>query len=99
MRISGFTFSRNGSRLYYPIIESIASIIDFADIGDFIDKPVKSYSSGMTLRLAFSVIAHVDADLLIIDEALAVGDAFFIQKCMRFIRDFQKKRDLNFSFS
>jgi lipopolysaccharide transport system ATP-binding protein len=73
------------------IANRITSIMDFADIGEFIDKPVKSYSSGMTLRLAFAVIAHVDADLLIIDEALAVGDAVFIQKCMRFIRDFQKK--------
>ncbi|WP_341884219.1 ABC transporter ATP-binding protein [Synechococcus sp. UW140] len=62
----------------------------FADIGEFIEQPVKTYSSGMMVRLAFAVIAHVNADVLVIDEALAVGDAFFTQKCMRFLRDFMK---------
>lgn len=71
-------------------------IIDFADIGDHIDQPVKTYSSGMYVRLAFSVIAHVDADILVIDEALAVGDAVFTQRCMRFIRRFQQTGTLIF---
>jgi lipopolysaccharide transport system ATP-binding protein len=66
-------------------------IITFADIGDFIEQPVKTYSSGMMVRLAFAVIAHVDADILVVDEALAVGDAFFTQKCMRFLRGFMKE--------
>lgn len=78
------------------IEQRMQSILEFADIGEFIDQPVRSYSSGMSVRLAFAVIVHVDADILIIDEALAVGDAFFSQKCMRFLRDFQKKGTLLF---
>jgi lipopolysaccharide transport system ATP-binding protein len=76
------------------INQRYSEIVKFADIREFIDQPVKTYSSGMMVRLAFSVIAHVDADILVIDEALAVGDAIFTQKCMRFIREFQKKGTL-----
>jgi lipopolysaccharide transport system ATP-binding protein len=72
------------------IDDRFTAICEFADIGDFLDQPVKTYSSGMTVRLAFAVIAHVNADILIIDEALAVGDVFFTQKCMRFLRDFMR---------
>jgi lipopolysaccharide transport system ATP-binding protein len=66
------------------------SILNFSEIGDFIERPVKTYSSGMLVRLAFAVIAHVDADILVVDEALSVGDAFFVQKCMRFLRKFME---------
>jgi len=68
-----------------------ADIISFADIGDFFEQPLKTYSSGMLVRVAFAVIAHVDADILIVDEALAVGDDFFTQKCMRFLRSFMER--------
>jgi lipopolysaccharide transport system ATP-binding protein len=71
--------------------ERFEAIVAFADIGDFIDQPVKTYSSGMFVRLAFAVIANVDASVLVVDEALAVGDVFFSQKCMRFLHEFQEK--------
>ncbi|MGB2680552.1 MAG: ABC transporter ATP-binding protein, partial [Candidatus Competibacter sp.] len=74
----------------------LPEILAFADIGEFIDQPVKTYSSGMAVRLAFAVAAHVRADVLIIDEALAVGDVFFVQKCMRFLRKFQEEGTLFF---
>ena len=76
------------------IDEKYQDIVTFADIGAFINEPVRTYSSGMSLRLAFGVMAHVNPDILIIDEALAVGDAVFIQKCMRFLRDFKTRGNL-----
>ena len=78
------------------IDERFNEIAAFADIGDFIEQPIKTYSSGMVVRLAFAVIAHVNADILVIDEALAVGDAFFTQKCMRFLRNFMKDGTIMF---
>ena len=76
--------------------ERLDDIAAFADIGEFIDQPIKTYSTGMVLRLAFAVIAHVDAEILVIDEALAVGDAFFVQKCMRFLRRFMERGTILF---
>lgn len=69
----------------------MASIEEFAGIGDKIDRPVREYSSGMFARLAFAVCAHVDADILVVDEILGVGDAAFQQRSMRFLRHFRRK--------
>jgi lipopolysaccharide transport system ATP-binding protein len=72
------------------------SIATFADIGTFMDQPLKHYSSGMHARLAFAVCANVDADVLIVDEVLSVGDAAFQQKCMRFLNRFRLRGTLLF---
>lgn len=66
-----------------------AAIAAFADIGNFLDQPVRTYSTGMYVRLAFAVMAHVDADVLIVDEALAVGDIRFVQKCLQHLEQFR----------
>jgi lipopolysaccharide transport system ATP-binding protein len=67
------------------------AIASFAGIGEYMDQPVKHYSSGMYARLAFSVCAHADADILVVDEALSVGDGAFQQKCMRFLSEFRRR--------
>lgn len=72
------------------IQKNINSIIDFADIGEFIDVPVRTYSAGMHLRLGFAIAAQLDPDILLIDEVLAVGDATFQKKCLTKLEDFKE---------
>lgn len=73
------------------IDSSLNAILDFADIGDFIYQPIKTYSSGMLVRLAFATAINVNPEILIVDEALSVGDVRFQQKCYRKIREFKEK--------
>lgn len=81
--ILGFSTKEMQRRL--PEIEA------FAEIGEFIDQPVKTYSSGMVVRLAFAVAIHVDPEILLVDEALAVGDAYFRQRCMRKVHELRSR--------
>ncbi|MEJ5293952.1 MAG: ABC transporter ATP-binding protein [Fimbriimonadales bacterium] len=73
------------------VAERLPEIIAFAELEDYIDAPIRTYSSGMLMRLGFAIAAHVDADILLVDEVLAVGDAHFQQKCHRKIREFQEQ--------
>ncbi|MBZ4687981.1 MAG: transporter ATP-binding protein [Clostridiales bacterium] len=89
----------NGAILGYSkeeINDKLKDILDFADIGEFINQPVKTYSSGMFVRLAFAVAINVDPDILIVDEALAVGDIRFQQKCFRKIEEFKENKTVLF---
>lgn len=66
-------------------------IVEFAELREFIDTPVKRYSSGMYVRLAFAVAVHSDPEVLLVDEVLSVGDAFFQEKCLERMHDFQRR--------
>jgi len=86
--LMGFTSKEMAQRL--PVIER------FAEIGEFIDQPVRTYSSGMYVRLAFAAAINVDPDILIIDEALGVGDVMFRHRCWSKIREFKEKKTILF---
>jgi len=73
------------------IDEKLDNIVDFADIGEFINQPVKTYSSGMFVRLAFAVAINIEPEILIVDEALSVGDVFFQAKCYKKFEDFKEE--------
>ena len=99
---AGFNMEYNGIENIYlngtmigfseeEIDAKLQDILDFADIGDYVYQPVKTYSSGMFVRLAFAVAINIDPEILIVDEALSVGDVFFQAKCYRKFEEFKKK--------
>ena len=80
------------------IKEKYKSIVDFAEIWEFIDQPIKHYSSGMYMRLAFAIAIHVKPEILIVDEILAVGDANFQKKCFDYMENLKKSDDITIIF-
>jgi len=78
------------------IDENISKILSFADIGEYVDQPVKLYSSGMYVRLAFATAISVEPEILVVDEALAVGDIFFQQKCIAHMKEMRKNATIVF---
>ncbi|MFA6361823.1 MAG: ABC transporter ATP-binding protein, partial [Candidatus Shapirobacteria bacterium] len=80
------------------IKEKYKSIVDFAELWEFIDQPVKHYSSGMYMRLAFAVAIHVHPEILIVDEILAVGDTNFQKKCFGYMENLKKSKDITIVF-
>ena len=99
---AGFNMEYNGIENIYlngtmigftekEIEEKLPEILEFADIGDYVYQPVKTYSSGMFVRLAFAVAINIDPEILIVDEALSVGDVFFQAKCYRKFEEFKEK--------
>ena len=89
-RTSSSTASCSGSRRS-EISRRFDEIVEFAELEDFIDAPVKTYSSGMYMRLGFAVAIHVDPDVLLVDEVLAVGDAGFTHKCLDKFGEFRRR--------
>src|SRR3974377_91445 len=75
---------------YREIARNVPNIVEFSEINDFINIPVKKYSSGMFLRLAFSIAAHLDADIVLFDEVLAVGDVAFQARCFERVEKLRK---------
>ncbi len=99
---TGFNFDLSGERNIETnglligmtpaeIAERREAIIEFSELGEFIHEPLKTYSSGMVMRLAFAIAIHAEPDTFLVDEALAVGDAHFQQKCYRRIREFRER--------
>ena len=99
---AGFNMEYNGIENVYlngtmmgfsekEIEEKLPSILEFADIGDYVYQPVKTYSSGMFVRLAFAVAINIELEILIVDEALSVGDVFFQAKCYRKFEEFKEQ--------
>jgi len=80
------------------IAKNYKSIVDFAELWDFIDQPVKHYSSGMYMRLAFAIAIHVHPEILIVDEILAVGDSAFQDKCFAKMEEFKKSKEITIIF-
>jgi len=106
---AGFHFELSGRENVYlngailglsqkQIDANFKNIVDFADLWEYIDQPVKRYSSGMYMRLAFSIAVHVNPDILLVDEILAVGDPEFQKKCFKRMEKFKKSKDVTIVF-